>query len=169
MSNGNTAVRHPFYFRSGGEEIHPVSGDWPADWTPDDLYGALLHVWCRETCAPRLRTRWSEADPTVGQCSVTAFLAQDIFGGDVFGVPLPDGGIHCYNAVRGSVFDLTDAQFLPEKLEYPCLHPQDRAVHFAKEEKRNRYICLSDRLKQFCSGRGMNESKEDLSPLGEER
>ena len=136
------------FFLTGDPDVHPVSPDWPADWTPLSLYEALKKAWCAETCAPRLRGEWSEENPTVGQCSVTAFLAQDIFGGDVFGIPLPGGGTHCYNRVGETVFDLTDAQFLPEKLEYPCLHTQIRDVHFANEEKKKRYELLSARLKK---------------------
>ena len=49
--------------------------------TPRDCYDILSEVWCAETCAPRMRTDWSPANKTLGQCSVTAFLMQDIFGG----------------------------------------------------------------------------------------
>ncbi|MBO4366119.1 MAG: hypothetical protein J5843_00540, partial [Clostridia bacterium] len=100
----------------GDENVHPAAPGWPADWTVSSLYEALRKAWCADTCAPRLRSGWTENDPTVGQCSVTAFLAQDIFGGEVFGVPLGDGHFHCYNRVNGTVFDLTDAQFRPRKL-----------------------------------------------------
>ena len=49
--------------------------------TPNDLYNALLQCWCADTCAPRMRDKWSPSNPTWGQCSITAFLVQDIFGG----------------------------------------------------------------------------------------
>ena len=49
--------------------------------TPRDLYDLLSGLWCAKTCAPRLRAQWSPEDRTLGQCSITAFLAQDIFGG----------------------------------------------------------------------------------------
>ena len=48
--------------------------------TPQDLYDALLKIWCEYTCAPRLREEWSRENITLGQCSITAFLVQDIFG-----------------------------------------------------------------------------------------
>ena len=51
--------------------------------TPKDLYDALTDIWCEYTCAPRMRKDWSKENPTLGQCSITAFLAQDIFGGEV--------------------------------------------------------------------------------------
>ena len=49
--------------------------------TPRDYYDRLSKIWCAETCAPRMRADWSEENPTLGQCSITAFLLQDIFGG----------------------------------------------------------------------------------------
>ena len=53
---------------------------------PRELYDALSDIWCAETCAPRLRGNWSRENKTLGQCSITAFLAQDIYGGKVFGI-----------------------------------------------------------------------------------
>lgn len=115
--------------------------------TPCELYDLLLGAWCVETCAPRMRERWSEDDPTVGQCSVTAFLAQDLFGGTVWGVPLEDGNYHCFNVVGECVFDLTSEQFGDRVLDYEHVVEQRRAAHFAKEEKHLRYELLRERLK----------------------
>ncbi|MBP5285769.1 MAG: hypothetical protein ILO34_06630 [Kiritimatiellae bacterium] len=105
------------------------------------LYRLLRGCWRRETCAPRLQKKWSESDPTCGQCSITAFLAQDIFGGGVYGVPNSDGGFHCFNVVGGAVFDLTSEQF-DHPLEYTMDFPQSREMHFAKAEKKSRYETL---------------------------
>ena len=118
--------------------------------TPCDMYNALRHVWCEYTCAPRMRNRWSEENITLGQCSITAFLVQDIFGGKVFGIPRPDGSFHCYNDVDGNVFDLTSEQFGGEVLSYEHNPEQFREVHFAKQEKRERYEYLKAELLKFC-------------------
>ena len=107
-----------------------------------DLYSLLFDLWTERTCAPRLRGNWSEEDRTLGQCSITAFLVQDIFGGRVFGVPLPSGGVHCYNEVSGVCFDLTSEQFKGEKLSYDRNFPQQREEHFADEDKKSRYELL---------------------------
>lgn len=117
--------------------------------TPKDLYNALWHVWCAETCAPRMRADWSEDNRTLGQCSVTAFLAQDIFGGKVYGIPLKDGGYHCYNVIGDCVFDLTSEQFPGEKLRYETNPEQLRYEHFRKVEKRARYELLKANLKAY--------------------
>jgi len=110
-----------------------------------DLYDFLLDTWSKETCAPRLRDKWSIDNPTVGQCSITAFLVQDIFGGDVYGVKLDDGNYHCYNVVDGKAFDLTSEQF-DYPLTYDLTNKQDREVHFQKEEKYLRYLNLVGEL-----------------------
>ncbi len=116
--------------------------------TPIDLYDALSNIWSRETCAPRMREEWSPENKTLGQCSITAFLAQDIFGGKVYGVPLEDGNFHCYNVVGNCRFDLTSEQFGDVVLNYENNPEQFREVHFAKEEKKLRYEFLKKQLKE---------------------
>ena len=114
--------------------------------TPRDYYDLLSELWCAETCAPRMRGDWSPENKTLGQCSITAFLLQDLYGGKVFGVPLGDGSYHCFNVVGGCVFDLTSEQFGDVLLNYANCPEQFRETHFAKEEKRKRYEVLKNRL-----------------------
>ena len=118
--------------------------------TPIDLYDKLEKVWCADTCAPRMRMNWTPSNKTLGQCSITAFLAQDIFGGEVYAMETDNGGLHCYNKVDGCVFDLTSEQFgdKAKELIYDCVLLQDResANHFVKEEKRARYEYIRNRL-----------------------
>ena len=114
--------------------------------TPREYYDLLSEIWCAETCAPRMRSDWSPENKTRGQCSITAFLLQDLYGGKVFGVPLGDGNYHCFNVVGDCVFDLTSEQFGDKKLNYTDCPEQFRETHFAKEEKRQRYELLKARL-----------------------
>lgn len=118
--------------------------------TPLDLYDALAAIWCADTCAPRMRDEWSVENKTLGQCSITAFLAQDIFGGEVYGLTTDNGSIHCYNVVDGITFDLTSEQFgeKARDLVYEGNPAQDRedACHFGKAEKRARYEYLKEAL-----------------------
>ena len=115
--------------------------------TPRDYYDILSKIWCRYTCAPRLRESWSEDNKTLGQCSITAFLIQDIFGGRVYGIQRPGGNYHCFNDVDGCVFDLTSEQFGEEVLNYEDSREQLREVHFQKEEKKERYEYLKKEVK----------------------
>lgn len=129
-------------------DVPAVAEEYRGIRTPGDLYDALSDIWCEYTCAPRLRDGWSRENRTLGQCSITAFLAQDIFGGRVYGIPREGGNFHCYNAVGDCVFDLTSEQFGDEVLDYSNNPEQCRKVHFAKEEKRRRYEYLKDELKK---------------------
>lgn len=132
-------------------DCRPASPGYPGIETPRDLYDRLAELWCAETCAPRLRGGWTAENKTLGQCSITAFLAQDIFGGRVYGILRPGGNFHCYNVAGGKCFDLTSEQFGEEKLDYRDNPEQYREIHFAKEEKRLRYELLKERLRQSCA------------------
>lgn len=93
-----------------------------------------------------MRADWNPENPTLGQCSITAFLLQDLYGGKVYGVPLPDGNYHCFNTVEGCTFDLTSEQFGDAALDYANCPEQFRDVHFAKQEKHLRYALLKQKL-----------------------
>ena len=114
--------------------------------TPRDYYDILSDIWCKETCAPRLREKWSSDNKTLGQCSVTAFLMQDIFGGVVYGILRPGGNYHCFNKIGDCVFDLTSEQFGDEVLDYSDCREQFREIHFTKEKKRQRYELLKSKM-----------------------
>ena len=95
-----------------------ITEEYPGIHNPRQLYDALSKLWCADTCAPRMRKDWTKENPTLGQCSITAFLAQDIFGGKVYGVLRPGGNYHCYNVIGDWRFDLTSEQFGGEALDY---------------------------------------------------
>jgi hypothetical protein len=119
--------------------------------TPRDYYDLLSDVWCLETCGPGMRDQWSPENKTAGQCSITAFAMQDIYGGKVYGMPIGLGVYHCFNVVGDCVFDLTSEQFGGKKLDYDNAKEQDRAVHFADEGKKKRYELLKKRLEERMS------------------
>lgn len=140
--------QYRFYGNENVQGIHPISKDYPSINNPIDLYDELSNIWSIETCAPRLRPNWSKENMTLGQCSITSFLVQDIFGGEVYGVALPEGGYHCFNVVGGVKFDLTSEQFGNEKLDYDHCPLQTREEHFTSKEKYDRYLMLIDGLKK---------------------
>lgn len=142
-----------FYSFWGWENANTgaISKDYPGINTPIDLYEALSNIWCADTCAPRMRSDWTKENKTLGQCSITAFLAQDIFGGRVYGILRSGGNYHCYNVIGECKFDLTSEQFGDEKLNYDDNPEQFREIHFAKEEKRLRYEYLKVELAKYCN------------------
>jgi len=153
------------FFGWEGADAAPVTDEYPGIRSPKDLYDALSDVWCEYTCAPRLRGGWSRDNKTLGQCSITAFLAQDIFGGKVYGIPREGGTFHCYNVVDEIVFDLTSEQFKDEVLDYTGNPEQFREVHFAKEEKKERYEYLRRELMAHLKDHNtvmLNDQNEDI-------
>ncbi|MBR5947236.1 MAG: hypothetical protein IKZ82_01145 [Clostridia bacterium] len=112
------------------------------------LYDAFGKCWCAETCAPRYRDEWSETNKTLGQCSITAFIVQDLLGGRVLGVSLGGGAYHCINEIDGIKFDLTSEQFDGDDrvLDYENTPEQSREIHFADGDKYERYLLLKSLL-----------------------
>ena len=105
-----------------------------------------------------MRKDWSPENKTLGQCSITAFLMQDIYGGKVYGILRPDGNYHCFNDVDGCIFDLTSEQF-DHPLDYSRAVLQKREVHFAKQEKKERYLYLKKELEKKMAG--ISPAKQD--------
>lgn len=129
-------------------DAKPVDSRYDKINSPKELYDILSDIWCKQTCAPRIRDKWNKDNKTLGQCSITAFLVQDIFGGKVYGILRPDGNYHCYNVVEDCCFDLTSEQFGEEtkSLVYKNNPEQLRDVHFLKTEKKERYEYLKNLL-----------------------
>ena len=144
-------MAYNFYGWQTADRVKAINHIYKGIETPIDLYDALSSIWCADTCAPRMRSEWTEGNKTLGQCSITAFLAQDIFGGKVYAMPTDNGGVHCYNVACGYTFDLTSEQFGEGagKLCYEGNELQEResAGHFGKEEKRSRYEYLRAQLR----------------------
>lgn len=138
------------FYGWGNVLAQPVCKEYEKIHSPRELYDLLSELWCADTCAPRMRGDWSKENKTLGQCSITAFLAQDIFGGRVYGILRPGGNYHCYNVIGDCCFDLTSEQFGEEAAElvYEGNPEQFREVHFAKEEKRLRYEALKRALEE---------------------
>ena len=127
-------------------------GFYGAEHVPEEvreLYRDLMHVWCLETCGPFYRPVWSEQNRTAGQCTITAFLVQDLFSGKVYGVPLPEGGFHCFNKVGDCIFDITSEQFGEKELDYTEEYEQFREVQLADPGKRERYELLKKLLQDY--------------------
>jgi len=139
------------YYGYLSESVAPTNKEYAKIKDQHHLYNLLSDLWCEYTCAPRMRDKWSKDNKTLGQCSITAFLVQDIFGGNVYGVKLDDGNYHCYNEVNGIVFDLTSEQFGNEKLNYSLENLQSRESHFSKQEKYERYLFLKNELNNVLS------------------
>ena len=69
------------FYGADSPAVKPIASEFSAVKDQRHLYDLLSDIWCEYSCAPRLRPEWSEENRTLGQCSITAFLVQDIFGG----------------------------------------------------------------------------------------
>ncbi len=128
------------------KSVTPINKEFAFIKDQRHLYDLMSDIWCEYSCAPRMRKDWSKDNKTLGQCSITSFLIQDIFGGKVYGVPLEDGSYHCFNVIGDVTFDLTSEQFGNVKLDYEHVKEQFREDHFASEEKYQRYLYLKNEL-----------------------
>lgn len=79
--------------------------------TLGDLYEILRKCWSRETAYHSCQADWVPADPTYGQCAVTAMLVYDLFGGTIHRIRVEGGGTHYFNKIDGHYIDLTREQF----------------------------------------------------------
>ena len=143
---------YKFYGHETADKPRPLAADLAWLKSPLDLYDALSDgLWRKETCAPRMQDEWTPENKTLGQCSITAFIVQDLFGGEVYGILRPGGNYHCYNVIGDARFDLTSEQFGEEakELVYDDKHLQSREVHFAKEEKKARYEHLKQLVYEY--------------------
>ncbi|MBR5512357.1 MAG: hypothetical protein IKV85_00030 [Ruminococcus sp.] len=137
------------YYGCENGSIKPVSADMGFITDLNEMYEVLRKCWCAETCPPRMREKWTRENPSLGQCSITAFLVQDYFGGEVYGILRNGGNYHCYNFINGHIFDLTSEQFGEEILDYSNRILQSREVHFSKNEKKERYELLKRKICEF--------------------
>lgn len=81
----------------------------------DKFFGVLLKSWIK-----RDEDYDFENDPSHNQCTVTAMVVQDYFGGEILALSMPGGGTHYLNMIDSDVFDLTSDQFTSHgvKLDY---------------------------------------------------
>jgi len=85
------------------------------------LEAAIRESWCRETCDPTDAAEWTPANPSRGQCAVTAMVVQDVLGGQLLEaeVHFEDGsrqGFHYWNRLAGVDVDLTREQFTSHEI-----------------------------------------------------
>ena len=78
----------------------------------DEFFGVLFKSWVK-----RNEEYDFEEDPAHNQCTVTAMVVQDYFGGEILALNMPGGGTHYLNKIDGNVFDLTSDQFTSHGVE----------------------------------------------------
>jgi hypothetical protein len=77
----------------------------------NQLYKIFEKCWSLESSS-----KWERCNPSKGQCSVTALVIHDHFGGSILKTKV-NGQWHFYNKINNHVLDLTSEQF-NEPIEY---------------------------------------------------
>ncbi|GAA2846665.1 hypothetical protein Acy02nite_04480 [Actinoplanes cyaneus] len=89
--------------------------------TLEMLAPILRAAWSRDTCDPHDLPVWTPANPSRGQCGVTALVVQELLGGELLLGEVLVGGVkvghHWWNRLPvGRDVDLTAGQFRPEEI-----------------------------------------------------
>lgn len=121
----------------------------------EELTTAVSNSWSAETSASP--NKWSNDNPALGQCAVTACVVQDYLGGDILNsvVTLPDGNTdsHYYNVIDGEDLDLTKQQF-PAGSSFTDGQPKTKGLASTRDyclsydATRERYETLRNNVKQ---------------------
>ncbi|MBD8877971.1 YunG family protein [Roseibium polysiphoniae] len=91
------------------------------------IRAALKKAWSLETAV-----QWTEENPALGQCNVTAAVIEDLFGGEILRTALP-GVMHYYNRIDRQTIDFTDSQFSGPRsvFEAPSSYDHELTTHDA--------------------------------------
>lgn len=108
----------------------------------------LIKSWDLETCSPGLKDKWSEANPSLGQCAITALIVNDFFGGKIMRC-MASSGSHYYNIIDDELIDLTVEQFLGEIPQYEHGEERTREYLLSNEDTKNRYVLLNKNLQEI--------------------
>ncbi len=109
--------------------------------------------WSKETSY--CPDEWNEENPAVGQCAVSALVANDYFGGKIIWseVLLSDGQkiSHYFNLIAGQEVDLTRSQFpagtiIPAGVEKKKSFTSTRKFMLSNENTKRRYGLLKEKV-----------------------
>ena len=119
-----------------------------------ELQNALERSWCIDTAYYSDRAAWSIENKAVGQCTVTAMIVYDFFGGTIIrGYSQKYNLYHFWNVVDGKKIDLTFSQFLKDKNDI-CftnivVRRKDQLLKISNV--RERYTILRNRVEEELS------------------
>ena len=134
-----------FYGWEYADRIAPVK-DCGAK-TLGEFYLACLSAWNAETCSERFRHAWCAENPSTGQCTITAKLVHEYFGGEVLSLPLITGGMNSFNRIGGVIVDLACEQFGKDALlDFDSAIEIDAESLVADPDKARRCALLKERI-----------------------
>lgn len=129
----------------------------------EQLKQFLIKSWNLETCVPGLRDEWTETNPSLGQCAITALIVNDFFGGKIMRC-MTSSGSHYYNLIDDHLVDLTVEQFLGEIPQYENGEERTREYLLSNEDTKKRYLLLNRNL-QKTIGEGLTPEERQYIKL----
>ena len=111
----------------------------------------LRKAWCRETAHPSYRDKWSEDNPSCGQCCVTALVIQDQYGGDIYSCKVGNSS-HFVNIINERIIDKTAEQFGgTDKIKYisGSFRKRTRTSLLKNKDVKQRYELLKARMEEY--------------------
>lgn len=120
--------------------------------TIDILLSALEKSWIKETAYKTDQENWSVDRKETGQCTVTAILVYDYFGGQIIrGYSKKYNLYHYWNVINGQKYDLTFNQFNGEKddISFVNLVRKEKKDLLKINNVRQRYELLKQRVEYY--------------------
>lgn len=108
----------------------------------------LRKAWCRETAHLSYQSKWSEDNPSLGQCCVTALVIQDQYGGDIYSCKVGNNS-HFVNIINERIVDKTAEQFGgANKIKYisGSFRKRTRVSLLKNKDVKQRYELLKARM-----------------------
>lgn len=108
----------------------------------------LRKAWCRETAHPSYQDKWSEDNPSCGQCLITALVIQEQLGGDIYSCKVGNCS-HFVNIINERIIDKTAEQFGgTAKIKYVAgsFRLRTRESLLKSKDVKQRYTLLKTRL-----------------------
>lgn len=108
----------------------------------------LRKAWCRETAHLNYKDKWSEENPSIGQCLVTALVIQDQYGGDIYSCKVGNNS-HFVNIINERIIDKTAEQFGgTDKIKYinGSFRKRSRESLLKNKDVKQRYELLKARM-----------------------
>lgn len=122
----------------------------------DDLLKALNMAWCRETAFSGDRKNWTIDKKSTGQCTVTAMIVFDYFGGKIVrGYSEKYKLFHYWNEIDGEKVDLTYDQFSDKKdISFTNIMYKSKKDLMKIRSVRIRYVLLKEKIDKYFAKQG---------------
>lgn len=117
--------------------------------TLEQLSAVLHDSWSATTAYHADRKKWSPDNKAIGQCTVTAMIVYDYFGGKIVrGYSEKYKLYHYWNEINGEKIDLTSSQFFPDRndISFSKIVYKDKRSLLRIKDVKDRYIILKEKV-----------------------